>query len=67
MTNSAWLKALFAQSHISMRLCDSYSPKWFAIKKGVALFNPKQIDKAHPTEFKMHVLANMYAALHTLK
>lgn len=67
MTNTDWLKELFSQSHLSVSLCDSYVVKWFDIKKGRALYNPKQADKAHPVEFKLHVLSVMYAKLNEFK
>ena len=55
--NLKWLFDLFAQKQFSdWRLEESYSVKWFGLKKGRALYNIKQIAIANSLEFKMHAL-----------
>jgi len=68
VNNIDWLNEVFSRPHMAaIKLVPSFSPKWFAIKHGKALYNPKQAIIADNIQFKVFVLAECYDKIHCFK
>lgn len=67
-TNIEWLNEIFSRPHLAtLKLVPSFAPKWFAIKHGKAMYNPKQAEIANNVEFKVFVLSELYNKMYMLK
>jgi hypothetical protein len=63
-TNLQWLKELFSQPHLSnIPLIDTNVVKWFAYKRGKAMYNSHQIELAPNLGYKLFVLETLFDKL----